>query len=163
MRALSKALFTLAIASVLTGTLSCTKSNNSTSSTTPTPTFSATINGSNPGVWTVTGGTNSGLITINGAGAGGVTVGLEISAINTGTYQLGAPGGNAGVYGTSSPGTTSYTTTGTSPYVGTLTITTYNTSTKTISGTFSFTAQENYPNSTGTATITSGSFANVIW
>jgi hypothetical protein len=162
MKPISKALYKLAVAAVLIGTSSCTKPSNNTNST-PTPSFSATVNGSNPGVWTVTGGTNGGLITINGAGVGGITVGLEISATATGTYQLAGPGGNAGVYGTTTPGTTSYTTTGTSPYVGTLTITTYNASTKTISGTFSFTAQENYPNSTGTATITAGSFANVVW
>ncbi|HXP51346.1 MAG TPA: hypothetical protein VN922_15420, partial [Bacteroidia bacterium] len=91
MRSLSNTLFTLAIVSVLMGTASCTKSNNSNTNSTPAPTFSATVNGSNPGIWTVTGGTNGGLITINGAGAGGITVGLEISATATGTYQLAGP------------------------------------------------------------------------
>ncbi|HXP48820.1 MAG TPA: DUF6252 family protein [Bacteroidia bacterium] len=152
---------------LLAGNNSCTKPDTATSGlnnnpTQPTPAFNTTINGSDPGNWSVTGTTNSGFIIIDATCAGGITVGLQISATSTGKYTLGGPGGNSGVYGTSSP-STSYATTGTSPYTGTLLISVYNPSTKTISGTFSFEAQEKSPGTTGTVKITGGSFSNVVW
>jgi|GEM_PF-1699699 len=152
---------------VLTGNYSCTKPDTASSGTNnnptqPTPSFNTTVNGSDPGNWSVTATTNSGFIIIDATCAGGITVGLQISATSTGKYTLGGSGGNSGVYGTSSP-STSYATTGTSPYTGTLLISVYNSSTKTISGTFSFEAQEKSPGTTGTVKITGGSFSNVVW
>ena len=151
----------------LVSNYSCTKPDTASSGinnnpTQPTPAFNANVNGSDPGNWSVTGTTNSGYIIIDATCAGGITVGLQITATATGKYTLGGSGGNSGVYGTSSP-STSYATTGTSPYTGTLLISVFNTATKTISGTFSFEAQEKSPGTTGMVKITGGSFSNVVW
>ncbi len=164
----TKALFAFVVSFALIGVYSCTKAssdqiNSGTASTTsPIPAFNVTVNGTDPGSWTVTGSVSSGFIIIDGSAPGGVTVGLQISATSTGTYKLGSSSGNSGVYGTSGP-TTSYGTTGKSPYTGTLLISAYNSTTKLISGTFSFEAQKNYPDTLGVVKVAGGSFSNVSW
>src|ERR1700722_17796634 len=127
----TKALLAFVVSFALVCLYSCDKSssnqmNSGTSNTTsPIPAFNATVNGSDPGGWTVTGSVNSGFIIIDGTAPGGITVGLQISATSTGKYVLGSSTSNSGVYGTSGP-TTSYATTGKSPYTGTLLISAYN-------------------------------------
>jgi len=164
----TKALLAFVVFFALFCAYSCNKAssaqiNSGTASTTsPIPAFNVTVNGSDPGGWTVTGSVNSGFIIIDGTAPGGITVGLQISATSTGTYKLGSSSGNSGVYGTSAP-TTSYGTTGKSPYTGTLLISAYNAQTKIISGTFSFEAHKNYPDTLGIVKVAGGSFSNVSW
>ena len=87
------------------------------------------------------------------------TVDITInSAVNlSGTYPLSSSSGNTGVY-TSGGNTVRYTTNAIN--TGNLIITSINTTNKTISGSYNFTAQQYYP-STGNSGTISGSFTNL--
>ncbi len=87
----------------------------------------------------------------------------------TGTYPLGTPTysgttvtGWGGYYeGTSAANYTVYMTDSTN--TGTVTITKYDAASKTISGTYSFTAKQTTPAGTATKKITNASFTDVKW
>jgi hypothetical protein len=103
---------------------------------------------------TATSGSN--YLTVTGTSANYTLTIYIHTPVSTGTVSLSAPGGTYAVVQTGSGGY--WATTSSSP--GTLDITSYNTSTNLISGTFSFTG---VPTSGANMVVTNGAFANITF
>ncbi len=145
---------TAAIIALGFGLNACTKPSTTATTTSTTPSFTASMNGTST---TFTGSATLGTnyMTIIGTGTNYTIKIYDQLPIKVGTaVALGAPGGTYAAVTTGSGQSWSTSSSAT----GTLTITTYDTSNKLITGTFSF-------NATGSSNlaVTSGSFANITY
>jgi hypothetical protein len=144
-----------AVVMLLLSFASCTKKSTTTPANT-TPSFSATVSGT---ALTFTGSATPGsnYFTITGIGTN-YTIKMYIpSPASTGTFTLASI--SNGGYASVATGAGSLWETDAS-HTGSITITTYNTSSNIVSGTFSFTAAP-LSGSSSNVTVTSGSFANI--
>lgn len=153
---MKKTLFKLTMVALLGIALSsCTKK--TTSPTTPpstTPSFTATVAGT---ATTFTGSANLGsnYLTIIGSNST-YTINIYVpTPVSTGTVTLAA---SSGAYATAQTGSGQFWET-TSGSTGTLNISTYNTSTKIVSGSFSFTGAP--ITGSGNLSVTNGLFSNI--
>jgi hypothetical protein len=135
------------------------------------PTMTATCNGTPVTFASITASLSSGRFTITGVlpaqNSSLQEVVLYTNLGATGTVTLNGASttaGNTGMYG-SGPSTSNLTQYWTdASNTGTMTITTFDATNKVMSGTFSFTAVQFYPNpAPGTVTVTSGTFSNLKW
>ncbi|HTA81397.1 MAG TPA: hypothetical protein VK783_00555 [Bacteroidia bacterium] len=153
---MKKTILKFAAITVLAITLNACSKNNSSTPSTPastTPSFTATMNGT--------------ATTFTGSATSGSNY-FQITGINTSTYTVELflyKFAGAGTYSiATNNGTDSYpsvsTQSGQSWYTGTgsVTISSYNTTAKTISGTFSLNLS-----GSGSLTVTNGSFANIAY
>ncbi len=155
---LIKFVFIFAMAAYLT---SCSKKNDPPASVNPNPpTCTMTVNGT---TYTLTASaqysSTRGQIPFSAAG-GGYVIQFVDKTPGIGTITLSDPNTNS--YATVIQKANSIEWLTDTVYTGKLTLTTYNTSTRTISGTILFVANEKTPNASGsTIAITNGSFSNV--
>jgi hypothetical protein len=137
---------------------SCTKKSTTPTTTTPTsttPSFSASMGGTST-TFTGTASSGANYLTITGTGSNYTINIYDATPIATGTVSLGS---NAGSYAAVKTGSNQLWETD-ATHTGTLTITTYNTSTNIVTGSFSFTAGP-VSNTTTNLAVTAGAFANI--
>ena len=165
---MKKTIFQFVAMAVLAITFaSCTKKTTSPSSSTTTTTtnpatFSATINGT-PMTFTGTATYSAAFPLITFKGTSGSHV-LQIAdlTLTQGTATTLGDYNSFQSYATYTDGTTTWGTD--ASHTGTITLTTYNATGKTATGTFSFVANEVSPTAgASTLNVTSGAFANVTW
>jgi hypothetical protein len=95
---------------------------------------------------------------VNGGGDQTITITVSSTINSMGTYTLATQYNNSGVY-TSGSNTFRYTT-NSSPYIGTLTVSKIDMTNKIMSASFSFNAQQYFPNPSNSGTVY-GSFDNI--
>ncbi len=144
------------IAALGLGLGSCTKKTTSTPAST-TPSFTASMNGTST-TFTGKASLGSNYLTITGVGTNYTITIYDKLPVQVGSaVTLGAPGGT---YASVTTGAGQFWETS-STSTGTLTITTYDTSTNLVTGTFSFTGTPS--SGTGNMAVTGGSFANITF
>jgi hypothetical protein len=155
-------LFKLAFIFFISGWLtSCSKKSNPAPTTNPNPpTCTMTVNGT---TYTLAASaqysSSGGQIPFSAAG-GGYVIQFVDKAPAIGTITLSDP--NTSSYATVIQKSNNETWLTDTVHTGTLTLTTYNTSSRIISGTISFVANETYPAAGGSViNVTNGSFSNV--
>lgn len=166
---MKKVLFkTMSVILVGVALTACTKkssptpsSSTNTNTNTSTATFSATVNGT-PITMTGSASYNSsaGWLTISASGGGYVIQAVDLApAVGSVTLSSYTTFNS---YATITQTATSEVWSTDATHTGTFTLTTYNTTSKIISGSISFTANETSPTAGGsTINITNGTFANI--
>ncbi len=164
----TKNLLILSMCSLLTMFISCSKSDDSSSTPAPNPTpssglLTAKINGAAwaPSADSATASLINGEINITGVARDGKTITITLTDTVTGTYDLGNSGMHAGVYQTSPSASSSYNS-NYGPWdgtVNTLTIASIDKTNKKMTGTFSFKAYNFSINDS--ITISEGAFNNL--
>lgn len=155
----------LIIAITCIGFISCKKDDSSSDSTpSVTTTLSAKVNGVN---WTSLANQTTGSIINNvstctgiAADSSRITFTINQNVALNGTYDIGFGSGNVGSFATSSS-SVSWLSSGDATCTGTLTITALNTTTKRMSGTFTFKGYRSSDNSFRDITV--GVFTNVAY